>query len=246
MLAKAQSKRIRSLADGRARRAEGVYVVEGDKICREYLAAEARVETVVCTEAWAAGNKALLNSRADAAIFIEPPHVLQALTNLSTPPDVVLTAAVPEPPAALPASGWCLALDTIQDPGNMGTILRVADWFGIPNVVCSPGCADAFAPKVVQAGMGAQLRVRVHTAELLPFISSVKIPVLAAALNGESVYGTKGLPEAVLLIGNESRGLSEALACAASRRIAIPRRGGAESLNAAVSAGILCALLVAH
>ena len=128
----------------------------------------------------------------------------------------------------------------------MGTILRIADWFGIRDVVCSPGCADPFSPKVVQAGMGAQLRVRVHQAELLPFIRSVKMPVLAAALDGEKVYGLEPLPEAVLLIGNESRGLSESLLGAASTRVTIPRRGGAESLNAAVSAGILCALLIEH
>lgn len=246
MVSKAQSKRIRSLADGRARRAERAFVVEGAKLCGEWLASGARIETVVCTEGWAAASGVLLKGRGEVEILIEPPHVLEGLSNLITPPEVLLVAALPESPAKLLASGWCLALDTIQDPGNMGTILRIADWFGIADVVCSPGCADAFSPKVVQAGMGAQLRVRVHQSELLPFISSVKMPVLAAALDGKNVYEMKPLPEAVLLIGNESRGLSEDLLSAASHRITIPRRGGAESLNAAVSAGILCALLIEH
>jgi TrmH family RNA methyltransferase len=247
MVSKAQSKRIRSLADSRSRRAEGAFVVEGDKLCGEWLRSpDAQIESLVCTEVWAAQNRGLLNALSGPEVFVEPEHVLQALSNLTTPSEVLLVAALPEQPSVLPTSGWCLALDTIQDPGNMGTILRIADWFGIPDVVCSPGCADAFAPKVIQAGMGAQLRVRVHSSELLPFISSVTLPVLAAALNGENVYAVKQLPEAVLLIGNESRGLSDSLLEAASHRVTIPRRGGAESLNAAVSAGILCALLIEH
>ena len=247
MVSKAQSKRIRSLADGRSRRAEGAFVVEGAKLCEEWLRSpDARIETLVCTEEWADRNSALLKAHSDIEVFVQPAHVLGALSNLTTPSDVLLVVALPEPPESLPTLGWCLALDTIQDPGNMGTILRIADWFGIPDVVCSPGCADAYAPKVVQAGMGAQLRVRVHSADLLPFISSVKLPVLAAALDGENVYEMKHLPEGVLLVGNESRGLSDDLLSVASRRVTIPRRGGAESLNAAVSAGILCALLMEH
>ncbi len=246
MVTKAQSKYIRSLADGRARREHGVFVVEGEKICGEWLRASAGVKMVVCTEGWATSNRALLDRNVAAEIFVGAPHVLQQLSNLATAPDVLLLAALPGAPAALPATGWCLALDTIQDPGNLGTILRVADWFGIGDVVCSPGCADAFAPKVVQAAMGAQLRVRVHHTELLPFISETRLPVLAASLEGENVRGTEPLREGVLLIGNESRGLSKPLLDAASRHVRIPGRGGAESLNAAVSAGILCALLMEH
>ena len=247
MVSKAQSKRIRSLADSRSRRDEGAFVVEGDKLCGEWLRSPGtEIETLVCTERWADENRALLNAVSGLEVFVEPAHVLQALSNLATPSEVLLVATLPKHPSTLPTSGWCLALDTIQDPGNMGTILRIADWFGIPDVVCSPGCADAFAPKVVQAGMGAQLRVRVHSSELLPFISSVTLPVLAAALEGENVYALKRLPEAVLLIGNESRGLSDTLLDAASQRVTIPRRGRAESLNAAVSTGILCALLIEH
>lgn len=246
MVTKAQSKYIRSLTDGRARREHGAFVVEGDKICGEWLRAKAEVKLVVCTNEWASRNDALLKTRPSAEVFIEAPHVLAQLSNLTTASDVLLVVALPELPDELPMRGWSLALDTIQDPGNLGTILRIADWFGIADVVCSPGCADAFSPKVVQAAMGAQLRVRVHNAELLPFISETRLPVLAAALDGENVRAVEPLNEAVLLIGNESRGLSTFLLDAASQRVCIPGKGGAESLNAAVSAGILCALLMEH
>jgi TrmH family RNA methyltransferase len=246
MVTKAQSKYIRSLADGRARREHRAFVVEGDKICGEWLRSDAKVDIVVCTEDWAAQNQALLLAQENLEVFVEPTFVLQQLSNLNTPPEVLLVAALPNAAASLPARGWCLALDTIQDPGNLGTILRIADWFGIENVLCSPGCADAFSPKVVQAGMGAQLRVNIHVAELLPFISQTSLPVLAAALGGESAYAMPPLPEAVLLIGNESRGLAAPLLAEASKLVCIPGRGGAESLNAAVSTGILCALLIEH
>ena len=246
MVTKAQSKYIHSLADGRTRREHRAFVVEGEKICKEWLRADAKVKMIVCTEGWAIQNVDLLETQKDSELFIVPAFVLQQLSNLSTPPEVLLVATLPDVPLTLPAAGWCLALDTIQDPGNLGTILRIADWFGIADVVCSPGCADAFSPKVVQAGMGAQLRVRVHTAELLPFISLSKLPVLAAALDGENVHDVQPLSEAILLIGNESRGLAEPLLGAASQRVCIPGRGAAESLNAAVSAGILCALLMEH
>jgi TrmH family RNA methyltransferase len=139
---------------------------------------------------------------------------------------------------------WYLALDDIQDPGNMGTIIRIADWFGIHHVVCSPGCVDGYNPKVVQSAMGAHLRVNLYQAPLVPFLSAVQVPKIAAVLKGENIYTVNRMEAGVLIIGNESKGISESVVAMATRQVTIPGKGGAESLNAGVSAGILCALLL--
>ena len=138
---------------------------------------------------------------------------------------------------------WCLALDDIQDPGNMGTIIRIADWFGWEQIVCSPGCVDIYNPKVVQAAMGGHLRVNIITEDLATYLPKVNKPVFAAALNGENIYDIPKQQEGVLIIGNESKGISDPIMQLANKKVTIPRLGGAESLNAGVSAGILCALL---
>jgi TrmH family RNA methyltransferase len=144
----------------------------------------------------------------------------------------------------MPQQEWCLALDDVQDPGNMGTIIRIADWFGIKHIACSPGCVDVYNPKVVQSAMGSHLRVQVHETELGDFIKGLGLPVFAATLHGENVYQLPKPGYGILLLGNESKGVSEELINIATRKVTIPGKGGAESLNVAVSAGILCALLV--
>jgi TrmH family RNA methyltransferase len=137
-----------------------------------------------------------------------------------------------------------LLLDTIQDPGNMGTILRTADWFGIDQVICSPDSADIFNPKVVQATMGAIFRIRVHVLDPLSVVDQLgTVPLICSALEGDNIFSCAPLKEALIIIGNESRGASPALMSRASRRITIPRYGHAESLNAAVATGIILSRL---
>lgn len=246
MLSKAQVKYIRSLALQKYRKEHKAYIAEGDKLAREWLSSGASIQYIVCLQAWAEQNQALIARHPGAELKVVAEKDLEAITGLQTPNQVLLVAALPEAPAALPRSQWSLALDTIQDPGNLGTIIRIADWFGIPHVVCSPDCADPWSPKVVQAAMGGHLRVQLHEAPLLPFVKNAAVPVLAAALEGTNVYQAPQQEAAVLLIGNESRGLHPELLAAATQKVTIPRAGGAESLNAAVSAGILCALLLPH
>lgn len=241
-LTKAQIRQIRGLARRHEREAAGAFVVEGDKLCREWLLSSARIQSVVCTAGWADEASILLQRHPRAEISIVPPHDLERISTLQSPPPALLVAALPEV-VALPTQQWAIALDDVQDPGNVGTILRVADWFGIPHVVCSPATADAFSPKVVQAGMGAHLRVAVHRTEIQHWLRSVTVPVLAADMAGPSVHERALEKAAVLLIGNESRGLSDGLIRRADAMVSIPKLGGAESLNAAVAAGILCAVL---
>lgn len=244
MLSKAQVKYIRSLALQKYRKEHNAYIAEGDKLCREWLSSSAALQYVVCLEAWAQQNQALIGRHPEAELLVAAPHELEAISQQQTPNQALIVAKLPHVPAVLPREEWCLALDTIQDPGNLGTIIRIADWFGIGHVVCSPDCADAFSPKVVQAAMGGHLRVQLHQADLLSFLDTVRMPVLAAALEGEDVYRVPRQEAAVLLIGNESKGLHPELLQRATGKVTIPRAGGAESLNAAVSAGILCALLL--
>ncbi|RYY86071.1 MAG: RNA methyltransferase, partial [Chitinophagaceae bacterium] len=150
------------------------------------------------------------------------------------------------PSAALRATGgWTLYLDTIQDPGNLGTIIRIADWFGIPDVVCSTGCAELFNPKVVQSTMASLARVNVWYDGAGDWLPAQQVPVLAAALDGVSLYEYQNNAGGILLIGNESKGLRPELLERATEKITIPRLGGAESLNAAVATGIIVSHLVA-
>ena len=244
MLSKAQNKYIRSLTQQKYRKEYNVFIAEGDKIAREWLNSAAEIQMIVVLQDWYDKHRALIAKHTEAELIIAEPHQLEAVTALQTPNQVLLVVAMPGEADTGAINEWCIALDGIQDPGNMGTIIRIADWFGIKHVICSPDCADVYNPKVVQAAMGGHLRVQVHVAELNKFISSTSMPVLAAALEGENVYTMPQMKAGIIMIGNESKGLSADLMKLASHKVTIPRRGGAESLNAAVSAGILCALLV--
>jgi len=243
MLSKAQNKYIRSLSQQKYRKEHNVFIAEGDKIALEWLQSATKIHTIVALPQWADDNKVFISKHKDAELCIVKEHELQSVSALQTAHDVLLVVEMPEQPA-LPGNGWCIALDNIQDPGNMGTIIRIADWYGIKHIICSPDCVDIYNPKVVQAAMGGHLRVAVHTAILEDFFNDTKLPILAATLNGTSVYDMPKLKEGILLIGNESKGVAPKLAAKATHKLTIPRLGGAESLNAAVSTGILCALLI--
>ncbi len=133
-----------------------------------------------------------------------------------------------------------LMLDEIQDPGNLGTIIRTADWFGIKNIICSNQCADCYNPKVVQSTMGSLIRVNIIYSDLKEFINRNKaINIYAATLNGKNISSLKKIKEAIILIGNESKGVKEDLLNLVSQQITIPKIGEAESLNAAVACGII-------
>lgn len=244
MLSKAQNKYIRSLTQQKFRNEYQVFVAEGAKIAQEWLQADGPVSMIIATDEWASQNMKLVAKHPESELHIVKDHELSALSSLQTPNQVLLVVPMPGKKSVPLVNDWYLALDDIQDPGNMGTLIRIADWFGIQNVVCGTGCVDVYNPKVVQSAMGGHLRVNTFVTELQPFLSTVKLPVIAATLDGESVYGMGRMSAGVLIIGNESKGVSAPVAATATKKVMIPRRGGAESLNAGVSAGILCALLL--
>jgi len=245
MLSKAQIKYIRSLTLQKYRKEYNEFIAEGDKICREWLGSESAVSHIIARKEWADQNRELISKHPDAQFTLVEEHQLQAISSLKTPNQALLIVSVPEPLPVFSDKGWTLVLEGIQDPGNMGTMIRIADWFGVSQLVASPDCADFYSSKVVQSAMGGHLRVSLREANLEEFLTGVNIPVYAATLQGSNVYDFERSKEGILLIGNESRGLSESIISKASHLVTIPGRGGAESLNAAISAGIICSHLIA-
>lgn len=245
MLTKAQNKYIRSLTHQKYRKEHNAFIAEGDKIAAEWLASAADIEYIVANAEWADRHAELIAKHNEATVCIVKDHELEAISALQTPNQVLLVVHLPADATDISLKDeWAIALDDIRDPGNMGTIIRIADWFGINKLIISPDCVDVHNPKVVQSAMGGHLRVSIHTAELDSFIQKANVPVYAATLDGENIYNLNNIPKGIILIGNESRGVSEQLMKLATKKITIPRLGGAESLNAAVSAGIICALLL--
>jgi TrmH family RNA methyltransferase len=238
---KSQVKYIQSLAHKKFRDAEAVFVVEGPKIVGELLLASSlRSRAVYALPGWIEELPAARRSDITAVGEVE----LQRLSGLTTPNQVVAVFEKPVfPPPAFDRGVW-LALDGIQDPGNLGTIVRLADWFGIAGVVCSPDSADVFNPKAIQSTMGSVARVPVLYADPARLISSSGQPVYAALLEGEGLYGVGRIHEGWIVIGNESKGIGPELQLLATHRVTIPRIGQAESLNAAVATGIILSHLV--
>ncbi len=243
VITKAQVKDIRALATAKGRAAQGAFLAEGDKLAREWLASQAGIRYVIAVPGWTEANHALISRHPEAHTMTVTEDELARISTQQTPNGALVIPAIPSPPASLPGNEWCLVLDSVQDPGNVGAIIRIADWFGVKHVVCSPGCADYYNPKVVAAGMGGHLRVALHTSMLAPYLESFGMPVLAATLGGASMHSLRRQEAAALVIGNESKGISEEVLRFATQAVTIPKRGGAESLNAAVAAGILLAAL---
>ncbi len=241
MITKFQVKYIQSLGQKKFRDEGAVFVAEGPKIINELLAAQpASLETLYATSQWLQRHPAAVkNIQPDKLIEIKEQE-LERISFLQTPNEVLAVFKKPAVSSFHFSNSISLMLDGIQDPGNMGTIIRIADWFGIQNIICSPDCADAYAPKVVQSTMGSIVRVQLLYTDLMELLQKNKqLQLYAATLNGESLNAMQPIKEGVIVIGNESKGIHTALMEACQHRITIPRIGHAESLNAAVAAGII-------
>lgn len=227
-LTHAQIKMIRSLKDKKFRDEYGLFVVEGEKLVREALDSSYEVESVYRIEG--IGE-----------------NVMSRISLCATPSPVLALVRIPADRSSYGkcgiSGGLCMALDSVRDPGNMGTILRVADWFGVETVYLSPDCTDIFAPKVVQATMGSIFRVRTEVAdipELCRAFTSQGRPVYGTLLDGEDIYASKLEEQALVVMGNESNGISGAVRNEISCGLRIPSFGksGAESLNVAVATAV--------
>lgn len=238
MLSNTKIKYIQTLYHKKKRDAEGVFIAEGVKIVNELLTTPAiTVQEIFATAEWAQNH-----AKTGFPVTEVTEKELERISLLTTPNQALAIVRQPVR-GTLPVltTGLSVALDGIQDPGNLGTIIRTCDWFGIRHIICSEDCADVFNPKVIQATMGSFLRVTVHYTALENLLREQQIPVYAAVLNGKPVK--EKATEGILLIGNESRGISAALQPLCTEHISIERKGGAESLNAAVACGILLAQL---
>lgn len=242
MLSKKIVKYIQSLSHKKFRDEEGVFIAEGPKVVSEFLLSEKISCHLICAKKeWILKNDSLLKKVAPENIFETDDHWLQSISLLKTPNNVVAVFAKKESSELTVFDNKIyLMLDDLQDPGNMGTMIRIADWFAIDGIICSQNSADCYNPKVVQASMGSLARINVLYTDLLPFIQkNKKINVYATSLSGASVFNLPAIKDGIILIGNESRGVHEDLLNLSSQKITIPRYGHAESLNAAVAAGII-------
>jgi RNA methyltransferase, TrmH family len=233
-------KAIKSLQLAKFRKELGQFVVEGEKAVLELLEQkQIQCMEVFCTSEWIS-NKRLTPHLAEKIITIAE-HQMQAMSGLKTPQGILAVAQIPTYPIDFEANTQlALYLDQIQDPGNVGTILRLADWFGIKWVFASPDTADIWSPKVVQASMGAFLRVKTVRVPLSELITP-KVQVLAADMDGNSIYTANIPSNGILLLGNEGQGISVSHLPLITQRITIPRhpQGGAESLNVATATAII-------
>ncbi|HTN47664.1 MAG TPA: RNA methyltransferase [Flavipsychrobacter sp.] len=244
MLSKAQIKHIRSLSLQKYRQEYRQFVVEGEKTSAEWLRSSSSIDLIVAEQEWIDQHTGLIAMHQEATLHVAEAAVLSSVSSLKTPNKVLLVVPYDNALTKAPDDEWVILLDGIRDPGNMGSILRIADWFGIKNIVCSKDCVDVHNAKVIQAAMGSHLRVRIFEEELANYIEGLQIPVFAAVLNGENIYKMNRPSKAAVIIGNEGAGIRQSIIEKATHKITIPSQGGAESLNAAVSTGIICALLM--
>lgn len=235
MIVKSKVKYINSLRDKKQRDADRVFVAEGPKIINELLAEPSvyPVEIFGLKE-WISENK-----QVSADVHEIDDVLLERMSFLSTPNKVLGIFRFPERRPLKLSGKVSLALDGVQDPGNLGTIIRCADWFGIEQVICSNDCADIYNPKTVQSTMGSIARVQVEYGDLEMMINSSGIKVYATSLGGTSIFDMKRLTEGLIVVGNESKGVRESILQSAHEKITIPKLGKAESLNAAVATGIV-------
>ena len=241
MITKNQVKYIQSLGQKKWRDSEQVFIAEGPKLVNELLiAANCKIIQLYALKEW------IDQIKPGVEVTEVTTDELQKISQLSTPNQVVAIAKKIEwENEAIIKGNISLALDEIQDPGNMGTIIRLADWFGVKNIFCSMNCADAYNPKVVQASMGSITRIRIEYNDLPMWLNTNSdVSIYATGLNGRDVTKMEKLNEGIIIIGNESKGISDEVLELAKVKITIPRKGKAESLNAAVATGIILSHLI--
>lgn len=237
MLSKATIKFIKSLQVKKYRKQEQCFVIEGAKSVQELLGSDFEVLQVL-------GTKTFLEDLAvpvRGEVLEVPERVLEGLGEFQSNRTALAVARLkPNKPVSVLRGEFALALDDIRDPGNLGTMIRTADWYGINKIIVSNETADFYNPKVISATMGSFTRVQVYYTDLQTYFSDVSVPVYGAFLDGENVHQLSFGGEGIVLIGSESHGISPALDPFVTRRITIPRFGGAESLNAAIATAIIC------
>ena len=236
MISKASVRYVKSLQDKKQRQKYSQFIVEGEKSITELLKSRFKVDVIYALEEWLSDNSSWLSGFTLEAVSYDE---LRQMSAHQAPQKALAVVDFPEPLPLSTSDDIILALDEIQDPGNLGTIIRIADWYGIRHIVCSKGCTDVFNPKCINSTMGSFLRVNVVYADIVTTAGQLDMPLMVAVLNGKNVHSSDLPKRGILVIGNEGHGIHQSIIDVATERLTIPRFGGAESLNAAVSTAIL-------
>lgn len=240
MLSKNTVKFIKSLHQKKYRSESGRFFVEGEKSVIEVLKSDFEVDLLLITVEFRKKHVSLIQHYPGELIEVTQ-NQLEQLGFYQTNDSALAVVRIKPNIPIIPESGeLILALDSVRDPGNLGTIIRIADWFGIQKLVFSPHTADIYNPKVIQATMGSFTRVQFFYQDLAEVFSKWKLPVYGAYLEGESVHSISTLEPGVILMGNESKGIASELEKWVSRKVTIPGFGQAESLNVAIATAIVC------
>jgi TrmH family RNA methyltransferase len=233
-ISKNQLKLITSLSQKKYRQKHQLFIAEGIKVVNELLNSSFEVEILFCADDF---KTAISEDKITRISEIE----LKKISTLKSPNKVLGIFKIPEE-KLLENSGLILALDAINDPGNLGTIIRLCDWFGISQLICSKDTVDCYNQKVVQASMGSLTRISIHYIDLEDYLSGTNLPTFIADMDGDNVYKTVLPKEGILILGNEANGVSEEVKKQIQRKISIPRFGKTqetESLNVATATAIL-------
>ncbi|MCX6248599.1 MAG: RNA methyltransferase [Bacteroidetes bacterium] len=249
MLSRNQIKHIQSLKQKKFREIHRQFLAEGAKLVSEIVESGYIVMGVYSLSGWLKDNESILVSK-NIPFFEISEGEMERITALSSPSPVLAIAGIPSDPVVpfTAPDDLLLALDDIRDPGNLGTIIRIADWFGIHTVLCSDTSVDLYNPKVIQASMGSVTRVRVRYCDLPGFLSSVdpSVKIYGTFPEGENIYSMTLDPKGIVLIGSESNGISPEVVSLVTDKIGIPSysqaigKNRAESLNASIATAIVC------
>lgn len=244
MLSKALQKRISSLENKKQRKESGLFVAEGGKTVLDLMTAGIKAEKLIATTEWLQEH----NIQCDTEVIEVSYEEMKRISFQQAPQGVMGIFKQPQHimDPSVPKHELCLALDNVQDPGNLGTIVRIADWFGIENIYCSIGTADIYNPKTVQATMGAIGRVKVHYVDLPAFIASIKekCAIYGTFLDGNDIYQKELKPNGLIIMGNEGNGISKECSKHVTEKLFVPNypagRETSESLNVSVATAIIC------
>ncbi|WP_428329137.1 TrmH family RNA methyltransferase [Mucilaginibacter sp.] len=240
MLSKSQISLLRSLQNKKERKEQGLFLVEGYKSVVEFINSTYQIEAVYHTDSF---DPKMLKLSQKINLYNISVTDIEKISSLKTPQEVIALVKIPLYPALNNAKlkqKFSLVLDGIQDPGNMGTIIRTADWFGITDIICSEDTVDAYNPKVVQASMGSLSRINMHYANIITLLPQIGLPVFGAMLNGDNIYQTNFGTEGLIVMGNEGNGMRPAVEQLINKAITIPRTGKAESLNVGIATALFC------
>lgn len=239
MISKAKVKHIKALQVKKYRKEQQCFVVEGTKSVVELLNSDFEVLWVAASEEFGKAKQQILKLRGVEWVTATPTELMAAGSLKTNDGALAIARMKPNIKPKVTPGHMAVMLDDIRDPGNLGTIIRTADWYGIKHVIASEETADLYNPKVISATMGSFCRVNVFYTNLIDFLSEYPGPVLGAFMDGTDVHTLQVTGGGVLVIGNESNGISAAVARYVTERITIPRVGKAESLNAAIATGII-------